>query len=195
MLNELSDYFFDNKIYDNLYMNIEGSLEEDNKFAFDKQIYRPVNHISANIMILPFVYDWIKNIQSITEASSCNLAAYYPPEGYFGWHTNDDCPTCYNMIATYSTSDKSYFETRKRKIYDTEEKISESALKNSSTKWAKKGSILIAMYGATAGKLSQLKIDATINQAISVVCAIEKFTLNEFLFFGIESQTKKIDFP
>lgn len=119
MLNELSDYFFDNKIYDSLYMNIEGSLEEDNKFTFDKQILRPENHISANIMILPFVYDWVKNIKSITNAMSCTLAVYYPPDGYFGWHTNDDCPPCYNMIATYSTSDKSYFETRKRKIYDT----------------------------------------------------------------------------
>ena len=47
--------------------------------------------------------------------------------------------------------------------------ITELGLKNTSTKIFKKGTILIAMYGATAGKVSILDIDACTNQAI---CAI-----------------------
>lgn len=54
-------------------------------------------------------------------------------------------------------------------IYSTEEKITEEALKKSSAKLFPKGTLLIAMYGATAGKTSILQIDATTNQA---VCAI-----------------------
>jgi len=119
MLNELSDYFFINKIYDKIRIDNEGSLEQDNKFTFDQQIHRPINYKSSNLAYVPFVFDWVKNINSITNAKSCQLSVYYPPDSFFGWHTNDDCEKCYNMIATYSTSDKSYFETRKRKIYDT----------------------------------------------------------------------------
>jgi type I restriction enzyme S subunit len=51
-------------------------------------------------------------------------------------------------------------------ILDTEEKITEEALKESSAKLVSKGSILMAMYGATIGKTSILDIDATTNQAI-----------------------------
>lgn len=71
-------------------------------------------------------------------------------------------------------------------ILETEEHISDEALKNSSAKIFPKGSILIALYGATIGKLAYLGIDAASNQA---VCAIFKNELFEsgflfnFLFF------------
>jgi len=65
MLNELSDYFFLNKIYDNIRIDNEGSLEQDNKFTFDQQIHRPINYKSSNLAYVPFVFDWVKNINSI----------------------------------------------------------------------------------------------------------------------------------
>ncbi len=62
-------------------------------------------------------------------------------------------------------------ELDKGLITDTEEKISEEAIKNSSAKIFPKGTLLIALYGATIGKLAFLGIDAATNQA---VCGIYK---------------------
>ena len=45
-------------------------------------------------------------------------------------------------------------------IFDTEEKITEEAIKNSSAKIFPKGTLLIALYGATIGKLAFLVVYA-----------------------------------
>lgn len=57
-------------------------------------------------------------------------------------------------------------ELNKGIIYDTEEKITEEAIKNSSAKIFPKGTLLIALYGATIGKLAFLGVDAATNQAV-----------------------------
>ncbi len=62
-------------------------------------------------------------------------------------------------------------ELNKGVIYDTEEKITDEAIKNSSAKVFPKGTLLIALYGATIGKLAFLGVDAATNQA---VCGIFK---------------------
>jgi len=61
-------------------------------------------------------------------------------------------------------------------ITDTEEKISEEALKNSSCKLYPKGSLIIAMYGQgkTRGKVGILGVEATTNQACAVLIPSEK---------------------
>lgn len=62
-------------------------------------------------------------------------------------------------------------ELDKGVIYDSEEHISEEAIKKSSAKIFPKGTLLFALYGATIGKMATLGIDAATNQAI---CGIYK---------------------
>jgi type I restriction enzyme, S subunit len=77
-------------------------------------------------------------------------------------------------------------ELDKGLILDTEEKISEEAIKNSSAKIFPKGTLLIALYGATIGKLAFLGIDAATNQAICGIFKNENIDSNylfHFLFY------------
>jgi type I restriction enzyme S subunit len=70
-----------------------------------------------------------------------------------------------------------------RELYNSSEFISELAVQNSSAKYFPKGSVAIAMYGATIGKTSILGIDATTNQACGVGNPIEGVTFSEFLYY------------
>lgn len=77
-------------------------------------------------------------------------------------------------------------ELAKGLILDTEEKISEEAIKNSSAKVFPKGTLLIALYGATIGKLAFLGVDAATNQAICCIYKnenIESHFLYNYLFY------------
>jgi type I restriction enzyme S subunit len=51
------------------------------------------------------------------------------------------------------------------RIYSTEKCITEEGLNNSSAKWIEENSVIVAMYGATAGKAAIAKIPLTTNQA------------------------------
>ena len=76
-------------------------------------------------------------------------------------------------------------------ILDTEEHISEEAVKKSSAKLFPKGTLLIALYGATIGKLAFLGTDATTNQA---VCGIYKSKILEtkFLYYYLFHNRRKL---
>lgn len=56
-------------------------------------------------------------------------------------------------------------EVNFKEIYDTGLKITEDGLKNSSAKYIKENCVIVAMYGATAGKVAINKIPLTTNQA------------------------------
>ena len=57
-------------------------------------------------------------------------------------------------------------EVNKDSIADTEEHITRQAISVSSVKWVPEGTPLMAMYGATAGSVSWLMVQATTNQAV-----------------------------
>ena len=81
-------------------------------------------------------------------------------------------------------------ELQNNLLVDTEEKITKLGLENSSAKLYPKGSLLIAMYGATIGKTAKLGIDATTNQACAVLFNIDnKQVLTDYLWIYLQSQT------
>lgn len=78
-------------------------------------------------------------------------------------------------------------------LFDTEEKITEDALKNSSAKLYKKGSLIIAMYGATIGKTAKLGVDASTNQACAVLFDIDNsIVLTDYLWEYLQIQTENL---
>ena len=76
-------------------------------------------------------------------------------------------------------------ELDKGVIRDTEEKISEEAVRNSSAKKFPVGTLLFALYGATIGKMAFLGVEAATNQAICGIFKNEKITLN-FLYYFLQ---------
>ena len=94
--------------------------------------------------------------------------------------------------STPSRSNKSYYngnipwiktgELNDGYIYDSDEKITEVALSESSLKLNPIGSVLIAMYGATIGKIGLLQVEATTNQACCA-CITYSGVYNRYLFF------------
>ena len=71
------------------------------------------------------------------------------------------------------------------------EYITNFTLEKNSLKINPTGSVLIAMYGATIGKLGILGIEATTNQACCA-CQVYKGVYNKYLFYYLMSQKKEL---
>ena len=69
-------------------------------------------------------------------------------------------------------------------IIDTEEYITEDAIKHSSAKVFEKDSLIIAMYGATIGQLGINKMSATCNQACCVLRSKENRAFGIYYLFN-----------
>lgn len=76
-------------------------------------------------------------------------------------------------------------------ITDIPEYITELALKETSVKLNPVGSVLIAMYGATIGKLGILEVEATTNQACCA-CSTYEGIYNKYLFYYLMSQRDRL---
>jgi len=77
-------------------------------------------------------------------------------------------------------------------IYEIEEKITEDGLKNSSAKIFPKNTLLMAMYGATVGRLGILNVDSSTNQAVCAIFNHHNLFENEYLFFYLLSMRQKM---
>ncbi len=77
-------------------------------------------------------------------------------------------------------------------IHEVEEKITEEGLKGSSAKIFPKDTLLMAMYGATVGRLGILNVDSSTNQAVCAIFNHHKLFLNEYLFFYLLSMRQKM---
>ena len=77
-------------------------------------------------------------------------------------------------------------------VVDSEEKITQEALENSSAKLYPANCIIMAMYGATIGKTAKLGIAATTNQACAVLYDIDSSIVDtDYLWFYLQTQTGK----
>jgi len=77
-------------------------------------------------------------------------------------------------------------------IYETEEHISEEALRNSSAKIYPKNTIVMAMYGATVGKLGIIKQPMSTNQACCCMVVDEKKADFRYLFYQLIYSRNKL---
>ena len=77
-------------------------------------------------------------------------------------------------------------------IFDTEEKINDLGLKNSSAKKFPSKTVLIALYGATAGRVAFIEKPMTSNQAcLGLICKNDELYYL-FLFYSFQFKYKYI---
>ena len=79
-------------------------------------------------------------------------------------------------------------ELREGVINETEETITELAVIESSAKFIPKGALLVAMYGATIGRVAKLGIDATSNQAVCHILPDESLADMQYMFYALQAQ-------
>ena len=79
-------------------------------------------------------------------------------------------------------------ELRESTIYETNEHITEAAVEESSAKWVPKGALLVALYGATVGRIAELGIDATTNQAVCSIIPRNGRADQRFLFYALQTK-------
>ena len=120
------------------------------------------------------------------------------PEGWCWYHLNDIGK--WQSGATPSRGVKAFFggsipwlktgDLNDDYVNDIPERITDKALKETSVKLNPEGSVLIAMYGATIGKVGILTFPATTNQAC---CACSEFcgVDNRFLFYFLISHKEE----
>ena len=72
-------------------------------------------------------------------------------------------------------------------ISSTEKYITEDGLANSAAKWVPENSVVIAMYGATAGKVGFITIPLTTNQAVCALLPNDAFD-PLYLYYAVSSK-------
>ena len=77
-------------------------------------------------------------------------------------------------------------------MIDSELHISEDALKNSSAKLFPKNTVLMAMYGATIGRLAVLTEEASTNQACCGIIPISEEFGNSYIYYWLLNNREHI---
>ena len=79
-----------------------------------------------------------------------------------------------------------------REVYDTEIKITEEAIANSSAKLIPTNCVIVAMYGATAAKACINKIPLTTNQACCNLQVNEKVAHYKYVYYWISNEYERL---
>lgn len=83
-------------------------------------------------------------------------------------------------------------EVHFNRIYQTEKNITEIGLKNSSAKWVPIDSVIVAMYGATAGNIAINKIPLTTNQACCNLIIDNSVANYQFIFYYLLLKNREL---
>ncbi|ABD68801.1 restriction modification system DNA specificity domain [Rhodoferax ferrireducens T118] len=83
-------------------------------------------------------------------------------------------------------------ELRETVINGAEEHVTDVALKESSIKLVPAGAILLAMYGATVGRLGILGIEATTNQAVCHIIPDPRIAVTRYVYHALSSQVPSL---
>lgn len=114
-----------------------------------------------------------------------------------GWSVGKLCDICSYIASggTPSTKERSYYfgninwfttkELNDGFVFESDKTISDSGLLNSSAKKFQKHSVVVAMYGATSGKLAILSNEATFNQATCGMITDENKSSTWFLYLWL----------
>ena len=94
---------------------------------------------------------------------------------------------------TPKTSDRSYYggaipwaksgDLNDGQLFETEDKITEAGLANSAAKLLEPGTLLIALYGATIGRVAVNQISCATNQAVAHCAPHAGLTSTDYLFW------------
>ena len=124
-----------------------------------------------------------------------------PPQGLKWMKMSEICDNICSG-GTPSTSIKEYYqgtipwlrtqEVNWNEVYDAEIKISESAIKNSSAKLIPKDCVIVAMYGATAGKVCVNKIPLATNQACCNLEINPNIASYKYVFYWLSKEYYKL---
>jgi type I restriction enzyme, S subunit len=84
-------------------------------------------------------------------------------------------------------------ELRENIITHTERSVTNEAVREfSALRVYPKNSILLAMYGATIGRVAVLGVNATVNQAVCVMADPERFSVS-YVFYGLQASRSILD--
>ncbi len=83
-------------------------------------------------------------------------------------------------------------EVNFNRIDRTDEHISEAGLRNSSAKWIEPNAVIVAMYGATAGRVALSRIRLTTNQACGNLTTDQSKCDYEYLFYFLTSKYEEL---
>jgi type I restriction enzyme S subunit len=120
----------------------------------------------------------------------------------FKWYSLEDICKKISSGGTPSANNKDYYggnipwlrtqEINWKNINSTGVHITAQGLKNSSAKWIAKNCVIVAMYGATAGKVAINEIPLTTNQACCNLEVDNEIAQYRFVFYWLSKEYKKI---
>jgi len=79
-------------------------------------------------------------------------------------------------------------DLKEKEVNQATEFISELAVKKSSAKMVPKGAVLLAMYGATVGRMAMLGLDATTNQAVCSIIPDTEKACPKYVYYALLSK-------